>query len=474
MTHRWMLNGSPRPVQVEALNKSYGKKGWGHWLEMRLGKTATALNEYAQYVHDFDVRYMLVLAPNKFKSDWILAAKKWGLTVPMHEFQSSSEKSLKEFLKNNRYGLVVVNYEALTYKKNIDAIMPMCGPDTFIVADESIKLKNPGSATFKAALSLAKQCGYRRTLSGKPLTQGVHDLFGQLKFMGELDGWQFSLFKAAFCVMGGFQGKQVLGAKNEERLKVILDACSFKARKIDWIEGFEKPDYSTRVVHLTGRQKELYNQMQQDFVACLGNTIVTADQVITRLIKQSQIASGFIIDENNKIIDLVPPEENPRILAVKSILDDELSTKLIVFVHYRHSIKLLEEALKEYNPAVIKGGADDVVEQKRKFNEDESCRVLIGQIDASKYGHELVGSKESPCVTMVFFESTYSLDSRSQCEERNQFGDKSVGLSIIDFASTELDIRIIRALQRKEDVASSILGYDRETGILNQQNGGGR
>lgn len=466
MSYRWMLSGSPRPVQIEALKRSYNQKGWGHWLEMRLGKTATALNEYAQYVHDFDVRYMLVLAPNKFKSDWILAAKKWGLEVPMHEFQSSNAKDLDKFIKDNKYGLVVVNYEALTYKKNIDVISNVAGPDTMIVADESIKLKNPGGATFKAALALAKKCRFRRTLSGKPVTQGVHDLFGQLKFMGELDGWQFALFKAAFCEMGGFQGKQVLGSKNEERLKVILDACSFKARKIDWIEGFEKPDYSIRSVPLTGRQRDLYSQMQRDFVACLGSTVVTADQVITRLIKQAQIASGFIIDELGNTVNLVLPAENPRILAVKSILDDELSSKLIVFAHYRHSIKLLEEALAGYNPAVIKGGSDDVVEQKRKFNQDETCRVLIGQIDASKYGHELIGSERSPCVTMVFYESTYSNDSRSQCEERNQYGDRSVALSIIDFASTDLDERVVKALQKKEDVASIILGYDRSTGIL--------
>lgn len=127
---------------------------------------------------------------------------------------------------------------------------------------------------------------------------------------------------------------------------------------------------------------------------------------------------------------------------------------------------MLQEALSEYNPAVIKGGADDVVEQKRKFNEDESCRVLVGQIDASKYGHELVGSATSPCVTMVFFENSYSNDARSQCEERNQFGDKSVSLSVIDFASTELDEKVIGALQKKEDVAAVVLGYDRSTGIL--------
>lgn len=467
MSYRWMLNGSPRPVQVEALTKSYGQKGWGHWLEMRLGKTATALNEFAQYIHDFDMRYMVVLAPNKFKPDWILAAQKWGLQVPLHEFNSSDEKALVKFLKENTHGMIAVNYEALTYKKNFDVIKQACGPQTFLVADESIKLKNPTSATYKNALRLSKECAFKRTLSGKPLTQGAQDLYGQLRFMGELNGWEYALFKAAFCIMGGYMGKEIIGTKNEPRLREILDRCSFTARKIDWIQGFEKPDYSTRRVRLSNEQATMYAQMQKDFVALIKNgATITAEQVITKLIKQMQIASGFIIDDNGNAHDIVPPKDNPRILAVRSILEDELDTKLIVFAHYRHSIGLLEKALADFNPALIRGQANDVIEQKRKFNEDETCRVLIGQIDASKYGHELIGSDKSPCLTTVFYENSYSNDSRSQCEERNQFGDRFRPLSVIDLASTDLDQSIIEALQRKEDVASAILGYDRATGIL--------
>ena len=464
--HKWLLHGEPRPVQDEALKRSYGHEGWAHWLEMRLGKTATALNEFANYIQEYDLRYMLVLSPNKFKPDWVLAAKKWGLAVPMHEFNSSDEKSLLAFLKKNNHGLVVANYEALTYKKNMDVLMKVVGPDTFIVADESIKLKNPSSSTFKSAMRLSKACRFKRILSGKPITQGPHDLYGQLRFIGALDKWEFALFKAAFCVMGGYQGKVVLGSKNEARLKAILDDYSFMARKIDWIEGFEKPDYFTRRVEMTDVQYDLYHQMQQEFIADLGKTVITAEQIITRLIKQMQIASGFIIDENGKTIDIVPPEKNPRIQTVKTLLDEELDTKLIVFAHYRHSINLLEKALAEYNPAVIRGQAADVVEQKAKFNNDESCRVLIGQIDASKYGHELLGSDKSPCLTTLFYENSYSNDARSQCEERNQRGDRCTPLSVIDLCSTDLDANVIQALQRKEDVASLILGYDRSTGIL--------
>ena len=65
---RWLLNCEPREVQLEALNRSYfcdggPKRGWGHFMEMRLGKTPAALNEYLLLRRDTDIRRMLVIAP---------------------------------------------------------------------------------------------------------------------------------------------------------------------------------------------------------------------------------------------------------------------------------------------------------------------------------------------------------------------------------------------------------------------------
>ena len=464
----WHLNGEPRPVQVEALRRSYGKKGWGHFLEMRLGKTATLLNEFMVCREDYGLQNLLVLSPNTFKEDWGIAADKWGLGVPWHVFDAGKIKAFDKFRRQNSTGAAVFfNYEALGSLKSAEAARSMCGDFTMIGADESIKLKNPDSSTQKAALGLAKQCRFRRILSGKPMTQGPYDLYGQLRFIGECDGWKSTAFKAAFCETGGFQGKQIIGAKNEDRLHGILDRCSFTARKIDWIDGFQKPDYSERFISLSGDQGRLYGQMQAEFVAELedGKT-VTAEQIITKLLKMQQIASGFIIDDDGDVHEVVPLDKNPRIQAIRAMLEEEIPGKLIVFAHYRHSLDMLLRALEPWSPAAIRGGAKDLVEQKRRFNEDEECRVIACQLDASKYGHQLIGSEKSPALTSCFFESTYSNDTRSQCEERNQRGDKALALTVIDFFSTQLDRNMVRALQMKEDLAALILRYDRATGIL--------
>jgi hypothetical protein len=153
------------------------------------------------------------------------------------------------------------------------------------------------------------------------------------------------------------------------------------------------------------------------------------------------------------------------------MLENEIPGKAIVAAHYTHSIDMLKEALAKYNPAIIqgkvKGGKGyDVDAEKAKFNGDESCRVVIGQIQATKYGHTLVGSKRSPCVFTLMFENTFSLDDRSQIEERNQGVDQMGPTSVVDFACSKNDHRPIEALQRKEDVAATLLGFKRDMGIL--------
>jgi len=465
---RWMLNGKPRDVQLEALRRSNGRRGFGFFMEQRLGKTATVLNEYMCLRDAGNVDWLVVLAPNSFKVDWGVAADNWAsLRGPVHIFESTRLKDFVAWRKRNQFGCVVINYEALSYQKNTDALRSVLGPRTYIAADESIKIKNPASNQTRVALTLAKSCGYRRVLSGKPITQGASDLYAQFRFIGELDGVLFSAFKARYCEMGGFQGRQERGVRNEEELSAIRAACSFTARKIDYIDGFQLPDYVTRRVELEPDHLRMYRQMQNEFlVEMASGDVVTAQQVVTKLMKCQQIASGFIIDEDGHARDVVPVGKNPRIAVIKMLLEEELTTKLMVVCHYKRSIDMLMEALAEFDPAVIRGGSTDLTEQKHKFNDDSSCRVVVAQDDASKYGHELIGTPNDPCLTMAFFETSYSLDTRSQVEERNNYGDKSVARTIIDFSATDADERVIAALCRKEDVAAALMGFARSTGVL--------
>jgi SNF2 family DNA or RNA helicase len=101
---------------------------------------------------------------------------------------------------------------------------------------------------------------------------------------------------------------------------------------------------------------------------------------------------------------------------------------------------------------------DEVAEQKDRFNEDPGCRIILLQCDASKYGHTLcLQPEEHKCRTMIFFENSYSADTRDQIEDRiHRRGQTGEQVLYIDLSGSDLDRRIVKALQRKDSLYRSV------------------
>jgi hypothetical protein len=262
--------------------------------------------------------------------------------------------------------------------------------------------------------------------------------------------------------MGGFRGKKVVGAQNEELLASKIDRYIFRAAKADWTDLPPKV-YTSRQYELTTKLQNMYDNMEQEFVIWLDKEEhVSVDNFITKYIKLAQIQSGFIIREDGSVVELVEPDENPRFLLIREILD-EVPGKAVIPYYHKYTQKILELILADKNPAFIKGNMSPEVIQneKDKFNNDPECRVILVQIRAGKYGHTLLGGEEfsDRCSTMIFAENSYSLDDRSQVEDRiHRYGQVDSCL-YIDLWGTELDHRMSNALQAKEDIVEAVFKH---------------
>lgn len=490
----WLLpNREPRPVQLEALSRSlFGisgytpdgprKKpvwlheltpgvaprnsaapGWLHALEMRLGKTLTALAETEFLRAHYDIERVLVLPPNKFKLDWCIEAEAAGVRLPVIELTSAK---VKKGLGRLGPGLAVLNYEALAQDK-VPAEVLRWAKGGLVIFDESIMLKNPKSNAGKFGKEARTVAAFTRALSGKPVVQGPQDLWAQLRALGGEDRHTFYSWEHRFCKMGGYLGKQVVGAREDTatELQMVLARCSWFATKLEWL-GIGDPDYLIRPVAMTPEQKNAYHKMWEDYVLPLANdAMASADQLITALLKLQQIATGFVRDDDREVHWLVPQDRVPKMLEIRALLDTELPAnhKLIVICEARPSLDMLTEQLASYGVAVLRGGMTGAatVAEKSRFNEDPGCRVMVGQTKAIKYGHQLMGTHANPCLTTVFFENTYSLDDRSQCEERNRGQGQLGQTTVIDLSVSKQDERMAAALARKESVAQAIAGGSR-------------
>ena len=451
-----------KPVQVAALDAAKGKKGFGYFMDMGLGKTLTALTEFQQ-LNQQGVTRLLVVCPNSFKSGWKEEIEKHGLDVDVHIYESGGYYNT-HFLsrKFNRPPVVIVNYEAIRQPNTQKELINFIGAKaSMVVFDESIQLKRHDAIQTRAGIEISKYGAVRRILSGKPTTQGPHDLWGQMRAIGLLDGKNYYAFRSMFCRMGGFRNKQVIGVQNEDILAGWIDPHVFRASKADW--GFDIPKVPViRDYRMSKEQRAQYKEMEDNFVLWLNDEDnVTIEAAITKYVKLAQIQCGFIIDENTKVHELVTPENNSRVNLLRGILEDEVVGKTIIVYVHRYSFDMLSKALHEYNPAYIRGGMEpaEIEAQKHRFNDDPDCRVILVQAVAGKYGHTLIGGPEpaNRCYTTIFFENSYSLDTRSQIEDRNhRFGQLADSVVYIDLCGSPLDRNVIRALQRKESIFQTV------------------
>jgi SNF2 family DNA or RNA helicase len=186
---------------------------------------------------------------------------------------------------------------------------------------------------------------------------------------------------------------------------------------------------------------------------------VTVDVAIAKYAKLAQIQTGFIYDETGAVHQLVENDANPRLNLLRQLLEEEVEGKCCIVYRHRPVLAMLSKAFA--NSAWIAGGMkpDDVEVQKTRFNTDPDCRIILLQAEASKYGHTLLGGPgpDDLCRTMIFFENSYSADTRDQIEDRiHRRGQTGERVLYIDLSASELDRRIVKALQRKDALYKSV------------------
>jgi SNF2 family DNA or RNA helicase len=456
LTHK--VHGTqPWAVQAEALKRAHHKNKYGFWLEQGLGKTSLALNEYIQLLNDDVVDLMVVIAPNSFKLDWVLAPAEWG--VPYIASGLWPRDSLPEAARGYLYA---VNYEAVsrpTHKEVFQTFFEQFR--VLLIIDESSKIANPSSDITKAVIELAKRATFVRELNGTPMTQSVMDYYGQLRCLGELNGVKSTAFRARYADMGGYMGKKVTGIReeNKEELYALLERCAFRALKSDWRKDL--PPQLDVPVHLemTPRQQGHYREMMEDFYTEVVDVEVTAELVLTKLERLRQISSCLAMD-GDKHRWIEPAPANPKVRAVEDLIE-ACPGKMIVVYTYRPTGDMLLKRFTDLKlePAMIRGQMklEWIITEKERFNHDPDCRVLVAQQQAACMGHTLLGQKgRDRCASMCFFENSFSLRDRLQMRDRNHRGEQDEPCSYYDLITSPMEQIVVDALSSKKEQADTV------------------
>ena len=177
-------------------------------MEMGTGKTKVALDLINSKSNKID--YILWICPFSIKNEIIKERDKWypamKIDVVGCETIGSSDRTYLEILK-----------KVATSK-------------TFIVVDESLKIKNINAKRTRRIIEFGGYAQYKLILNGTPITKNVIDLWAQMEFLSpKILKMSFNQFKNTYCeyyIRGKLKG-MVKKQHNIEHLISLIEPYIF-------------------------------------------------------------------------------------------------------------------------------------------------------------------------------------------------------------------------------------------------------
>jgi SNF2 family DNA or RNA helicase len=468
---KYKFKTKPYAHQLKALELSWDKKVFAYFMEMGTGKTKVAIDNISMLYDKGKINGALIIAPKGVYKNWYseelpthLAKHVEHRTVLWQATINKKQQKLLDtlFEPGEDLHILIMNVEAFSTQKGVEFAGKFLNcHNTFMAIDESTTIKNPGAKRTKNIVGLGKYAKFRRIMTGSPVTKSPLDLFKQCEFLDEylLDHSSYYTFRTRYAIMrkAHFNGRSVeivVGYKNLGELSDKLKPFSYRVLKDDCLD-LPKKTFMKRVISLSAEQDKVYKQMKQMALAQLNGKVITTASALTQLMRLHQITCGhFKADDGST--QLV---KNNRLNELLELLD-EVEGKAVIWAHYQYDVQTIIDSIKkEYGDDSVvdyygKTPNEDRQDNIKKFQSDPKCRFLVGTPSTGGYGITLTAAS-----TMIYYSNGYDLEKRQQSEARIDRIGQEKPMTYIDIICEDtVDERIVKALRKKINIASEILG----------------
>ena len=471
---KYKFKTPPYKHQLKALEMSWTKPYFALFMEMGTGKSKVLLDNIAMLYDAGKINGALIVAPKGVVGTW------YKQEIPAHLpnhienmtvlWQANITKGQSRKLGNlfktgEELHILIMNVEAFSTVKGVEfAAKFLSCHNSLMAIDESTTIKNPDAKRTKNICKLSTHTKYRRILTGSPITKSPLDLYKQCEFLyPELLGHgSYYTFRTRYAVMktanfGGRSVQIVVGYRNLGELSEKLKPFSYRVLKDDCLDLPAKT-YMKRIVKLTPEQEKIYGQMKRLALAEMEGKMMSTATVLTQLMRLQQINCGHFTADDGTIKDI----KNNRIPVLLDTLE-EIQGKVVIWGHYQYDVETIVEHLKkEYgdNSVVTYYGLTPMEQSQDnilKFQDPKSTvRFLVGTTQTGGYGITLTAAS-----TMIYYSNGYDLEKRQQSEARIDRIGQHFPMTYIDLmVEATIDERIVKALRKKVNIASQIMGEE--------------
>lgn len=389
---------------------------------------------------------------------WVLGTRFRKTTGKAYEGSTKDKLEDLDNLPDSRY--LITNIETLRAGAEkiskskyhfpvAEKLQELCkkGIISVIAFDECHKSKEPTSLQSRAMINVTTK--YMVAMSGTPLMNNPLDLYFPMKWLG-YEKHSFYQFKQHYCTLGGWGGSQVVGYKNLEEIRAMMDNIMLRRLKtevLDLPEKIRKIEY----VDMTSKQKVVYKEAE----ACVRSEyhkIKMSNNPLSMLLRMRQ-ATGCpsILSSACKVND------SAKMIRMREMVDEITSAggKVIVFSNWSSVTEEAKEMLKDYNPAYITGEtkADERMGEVNRFQNDDKCKVIIGTIGAMGTGLNLFKASY-----IIFLDEPWNQALKLQAEDRaHRIGHIGTTNVITLCCKGTIDEKIHELVEKKGAIAEAVV-----------------
>ncbi len=426
-------------------------------MDMGLGKSLTSIAIIGQLYKSNKIEKVLIICPTSIISVWQEEFEKFAdYDYNIESITGTTMDNRKKKLRslNHKQGLkiAIINYEA-TWRMERELTLYKAD---MIICDESQKIKNPSATQSKTIHRLGNKASYKLILTGTPVQNSPMDVFSQWKFLDpNIFGLSYYAFRNHYAVMGGYYNHQIIRYRNMDELTSKAHSIAYRITKE---EALDLPEqiFLNRYCELEPIARKVYDTVVKESYAELMDGEITATNILTKLIRLSQIAGGHVKDDEGRIQVISKAKLN----ELKDIIEDVIidnKKKLVVFARFIpeiESIKALARELEiEYSYITGEIKTEDRGKMRDRFQNNDNVKLFIAQIQTAGLGITLTAAD-----TAVFYSLDFNYSNYSQAIARtHRIGQKNTCTYINLISTDTVDEKIIKALESKEDIAKNIV-----------------
>ena len=429
---------NPHDYQTFATNFVLEHPYCGLILDMGLGKSVITLTALWDLLLDsFDACRVLVVAPKRVAEDtWPREIQKWehlhGLTFSL---VLGSEKERRAALSKQAM-IYIINRENVSWLVENHR----WDFDTLVI-DELSSFKSSKAQRFRALKKVRPMCSRVIGLTGTPAPNTLIDLWPQIYLldMGKRLGRFITHYRERFFVPDKRNREIVYSYKLREGAEqkiydLIGDICiSMKAA-----DHLRMPDlvFNRVEVHLSPRERKLYDTLKKDMVLTLRDGEVDAMNAASLSGKLLQLANGAVYSADGKAL----PIHSRKLDALEDLVEAANGKPVLVAYWYKHDLQRIQERFP----------GSRVIDTPKDISDWNAGKIAIGLLHPASGGHGL--NLQDGGSTVVWYGMTWSLELYQQLNARlwrqGQKNSTVIIHHIITVGTHDEDV--LRALERKD------------------------